>query len=184
MKGDVKMHKDTTRVKVSASRTLSWPQVCVLCLKEATVEDSEAIEGRSVPYCDDCYPKVRRLRSWEQNVLLAALAIGTIGACLNWRRIATMAESHSYGRLKTWFGLLLVGLLILGLVLTVLAYAIVWGLMLWPFRLLFRSKLSSPGVKMLTSQEESGVKTLEFSNPDYADLFRRANQLAIREGEG
>ena len=178
------MSEDATMVKVSTFRTLSWPQVCVLCLKEATKEDSEAIEGQSVPYCDHCHPRVRRLRNWEQNVLLVALAIGTIGACVNWRRIATMVEPHSYGRLKIWFGLLLVGLLILGLVLTVLAYAIVWGLMLWPFRLLFRSKLSSPGVKMLTSEQGSGVKTLEFSSPDYADLFRRANQLAIREGEG
>lgn len=40
------MRKDIKIVKVSTSKKLSWPQFCVLCLKESTKEDFELFSGK------------------------------------------------------------------------------------------------------------------------------------------
>lgn len=62
-----------------------------------------------------------------------------------------------------------------------LSYILLWILFM-PLRIIFRSKLANPGVKILKSKEPNTM-VLKFSNPEYADMFRKANQLSISEKE-
>lgn len=50
-------------IEVSASKKLSWPKSCVLCLKDATKEKKMVISPANItniPYCDNCFYKVQR----------------------------------------------------------------------------------------------------------------------------
>lgn len=54
-------------IKVSASKKLSWPRSCVLCLKDATKENKIVIGSgniSNIPYCDNCFKK----RLWVTTV--------------------------------------------------------------------------------------------------------------------
>jgi len=43
-------------------------------------------------------------------------------------------------------------------------------------RLILRARLADPGVKLLKSKRP-GITAVRFSNPQYADAFRKANSL-------
>ncbi len=167
------MRKDIKIVKVSTSKKLSWPQFCVLCLKESTKEDFELFSGSGhVPYCDNCYTRVNRLRNWKDNLFGIALIIGALGAIGG--IIVTIIEKGWLELLRVQNWLLIGGA---GLIFMGIAYTIMW-LLLLPFRLIFRSKLAKLGVKILKSKKQ-GVTILKFFNPEYAKIFRKANEIAI-----
>ena len=177
------MRKDTKIVKVSTSRyskKLVWPQLCVLCLKEPTKEHYEVFKGSGkVPYCSNCYSRVERLNKWENKLTSIALIIGVLIAVLiTIGSIVQMGFLEFFKQPGTVVAMALVLMPLLYVFLfTFLAYAIMWFALL-PFRLIFRSKLAKPGVKRLKSKK-SDVEVLKFSNPEYADIFRKANETTI-----
>lgn len=169
------MRKQMNRVQFGASQTMSWPGFCILCLNPATTEDSVAIGGGHVPYCDNCYVRVRRLRSWKDSIFMVSLIIGTLGAAIGLIGVIARESWVALFRMQSWLQVIFTGFLFMGIV-----YALLWGLIL-PLRLILRSKVADPGVKALKSKE-LGVTVLRFSNPQYADMFRRANNLSIPGG--
>ena len=157
-------------VRVGAGQALVWPQACVLCLGSATKEDAQIIGGKGVPYCDNCHTKVQRLQGWKDGTFMIAVAVGAVGALF-----ALIGRGVEEGwlellRVQTWLLAGGAGAIFGGIV-----YVIIW-LLLLPLRLIFYSKVARPGVKVLTSKEP-GVIVLRFSNPEYAGLFREANDL-------
>jgi hypothetical protein len=167
------MGKDATRVTVGTPQILTWPRFCVLCLNAATTDDSSVTGGGFVvPYCDRCYDKVRRLQSWQNGILVAAFIIGVIGAVIG--LVAAIVDPDVTVNPAT----LLCG----WVVWFALTYPLLW-LALLPFRLIFRSKLANPGVKVRKSKEP-GATVFKFLNPEYADMFRRANGLPVPGQEG
>jgi len=158
-------------VRVGSGVALVWPQACVLCLGAATKEDSVVIEGKRVPYCENCHTRVERLRNWQNSTFMIALIIGALFALLFLIRRGVEEGWLELFRVQTWLLAGGAGMLVGGIV-----YVII-RLLLLPLHLVFRSKVARPGVKMLKSKKP-GVTVLKFSNPQYADLFRQANHLA------
>jgi hypothetical protein len=167
------MAKEDT-IRIGVAQALTWPQVCALCLNTATKEEYEVIENRrvSIPYCDDCYPKVRRLRVWKENIFGVALIIGAIGLVLALIGGVIQDGWLALLRGRTWIGGGAAGFLFMGA-----GYAIAW-LLLLPLRLIFHARLAAPGVKVRKSKEP-GVAMLKFSNLEYAARFRQVNGLTI-----
>lgn len=165
-------------IKVSASKKLSWQKSCVLCLKDSTKEDRMVIGSgniSNIPYCDNCFYKVQRLSKWKDNLFMISLIIGALGAVVY--IIFTIVEKSwlELLRVQSWFIIGAGGLLFMGI-----AYLIMW-LMLLPFRLIFHTKLANPGVKILKSKKP-GETILKFSNQEYANIFRKGNELIIHLG--
>lgn len=162
-------------IKVSASKNLSWPKLCVLCLKDATKENKMVIGTGNIldiPYCDNCFNKVQRLSNWKDSLFMISLIIGALGAV--GYIIYTIIEKGLFEllRVQSWFIIGAGGLLFMGI-----AYLIMW-LMLLPFRLIFHTKLARPGFKILKSKKP-GETILKFSNKEYANIFRKDNELII-----
>jgi len=177
--------KGKARVNVSG-KTLSWPPFCVWCLEPATKKDVEIGRGH-VPYCQDCYAKVTRLRDWEASLIGPAGWIGFIVALLYLVDVV---------RQETWVGLLdkgnwFVALVVMGIVM-IGSWIVMWPLV--PiFPRVFPAKVAKPGVGVIKSKRrekvtepspgvkvtksEVDVEVLEFSNPEYAKMFRKANGL-------
>ena len=171
------MRKGTERVEFVASQTLSWPHFCVLCLSPATEEVSTLIGGCRIPYCDPCYAKVQRLRSWKDGLFMVSLIIGLIGAVAGLVAGIVQQGWMMLFRMQSWFAVILVGLLLVGV-----AYALLWIAIL-PLRLVLRARLADPGVKLLKSKKP-GITAIRFSNPQYADAFREANSLPLPGAQG
>ncbi|MFH2104899.1 MAG: hypothetical protein ABII72_01545 [Parcubacteria group bacterium] len=125
---------------------------------------------RNVPHCDDCHAKVTRLDKWQDSIFtpaaITAIIIGPASI------IAGIIQAGGIGDSAFAF---VTGSIIAIFVLFILVY-ILFYLALMPFRLIFRSKLAKPGVKVLKSKEP-GVMVLRFSNRSYADKFREMNGL-------
>ncbi len=162
------MEKDT--IRVSSNKAIVWPQACALCLGIPTRQDSMVIGGKGVPYCDICYSKVNRLRGWENSTFMIALIFGTISALISLIGMVVEKNWLELLRFQNW---LLAGAA--GMIMGGAAYAIIW-LLYTPLRLIFHAKLAKPGVKILKSKEP-GIIVLKFFNPDYAELFRKNNQI-------
>jgi hypothetical protein len=58
-----------------------------------------------------------------------------------------------------------------------LSYALMW-LVLLPARVIFHSRLSNPGVKLLKRKKEEVTVRLKFANATYAQRFMQENGLA------
>lgn len=162
------------KVEVSSDafnrQALSYPPFCVLCLKPSTKEGSEILGGH-VPYCDSCHTKVKRLEHWKDSIFMISLIFFPVGAVLS--LIGFIHGGEWWLKLfqpQNWIAAVTAGLLLMGIV-----YALAW-LLLLPLRLILRSKLAGPGVKVLKSKKP-GVAVLGFSNPEYAEKFRKANEL-------
>ncbi|MFH1927151.1 MAG: hypothetical protein ABIK79_03105 [Chloroflexota bacterium] len=166
------MSNGARRIKLRGLGPPSWPQVCVLCLEPATKEGTLAIGGKRALYCDDCDTRVKRLQNWKDGLFMISLLIGVLGAigCL----IGVIVQEGWIGLFRTqnWLAIMAGGFIFMGI-----AYALMW-LLLLPLRLILHSRLAAPGVKILKSKDP-GVTVLRFSNPGYADMFRRANGLAV-----
>jgi len=167
------MRKNT--VKVSTGEDLVWPQVCVLCLKPATQDHIDVMGALNdrIPYCDDCFGKVRRLEDWIGGAIIIAAVIGLIGALMGLIGIVVQ---------KGWAELLHIGqssIVAFGgaLIFGVGSYVLLRILFL-PIHLVFHSKLARPGVKARKVKERGSVTPLRFTNVEYAELFREANDLA------
>ncbi|MDI6800321.1 MAG: hypothetical protein QMD53_06640 [Actinomycetota bacterium] len=113
---------------------------------------------------------MQRLSGWKDGTFMVAVIIGAVGALLALIGSGVREGWLELLRVQTW---LLAGGA--GMIMGGIVYAVIW-LLLLPLRLIFCSKLSRPGVKMRKSKEPS-VTVLEFSNPEYAELFREANGL-------
>ena len=158
-------------VRVGAGKPLVWPQVCVLCLSAATKEETEIIGGKRVPYCDNCYAQVQRLRSWQDSTFMVAVVIGALAALAALIGTGTEQGWLELARGQTWLLAGGVGMIFGGIV-----YVIIW-LLLLPLRLIFHSKVAKPGVKVVKTKKPE-VTALRFYNPKYVELFREANGLA------
>ncbi|MCK4377323.1 MAG: hypothetical protein KAV97_03810 [Actinomycetia bacterium] len=106
---------------------------------------------------------------------MISLIIGVFGAVVY--IIYTIVEKSwlELLRVQSWFIIGAGGLLFMGI-----AYLIMW-LMLLPFRLIFHTKLARTGVKILKSKKP-GETVLQFSNQEYANIFRKDNELIIHLG--
>lgn len=169
------MRGKANRVRFGATQTLCWPQLCVLCLKPAKTEDAVLLEGGDVPYCDDCYAKVRRLRSWKDSLFMVSLLIGVLGAVVGLIGVIVRESWVALFKKESWLAVVFAGLLLMGI-----AY-ILLRVILLPLQLILRSKVGNPGVKVLKSKEP-GVTVLKFSNPKYAEMFRKANNVTSPKG--
>jgi hypothetical protein len=163
-------------VDVATGRALEWPHVCVLCLNDATETLPMVLEGWSqavrVPYCAECHGWVKRFGNWKDSLFMLSVIVGAIGGVL-----ALIGIVINEG----WAELLHVGNTVMlfsagFLVFFGVFYALLW-LLLLPMRLIFRSKLASPGVKRLKSKDPL-VAPIRFANSDYARRFRDANGLS------
>ena len=158
-----------TIVKINTSRKPAWPQFCALCLKPTTAKGFEVagIEG-NVPHCNDCHTKVIRLSKWKDSIFtpaaITAIIIGLVSI------IAGIIQEGGIGDSAFAF----VTGAIIGIFMYFVLFCILFYLALMPFRLIFRSKLAKPGIKVLKSKE-AGVIVLKFSNQSYADKFREIN---------
>lgn len=162
-------------VQVSTGRALVWPKVCTLCLDDASEQLPEVFNGWpqsvTIPYCAPCHDRVRRYTSWKEGLFGLSLLFGAIGGVLGLVGIVVQ---------NGWAELLRVGTTIMIVSFTFLFffgifYALLWILLL-PMRLIFRSKLASPGVKRLKSKDPL-VAPLKFVNAEYARRFQEANVL-------
>ena len=154
----------------SVSKKLSWPQVCVLCLKPATKEGFLTVGGGRVPYCDECHARVQRLTDWKDGTFMISLIIGALAAVGGVIMVGTQEGWLALIRVQSWFQVGAVGLAFMGM-----AYAIIY-VMLLPLRLILHSRLAAPGVKVLKSKKP-GVTRVRFANREYAAMFKRANGL-------
>jgi len=153
-------------VKLSAFQKLIWPRFCNLCLKPAEVGDKHLIIGEGeIPYCNECYVKIQRLRKWEDNIFGISFFIGILGGILYF--ISMIIEGE----------ILVLGPIIGTVLFFGLSYVLLQVLFI-PLRIIFHSKLAKPGIKILKSKEPN-IMILKFSNPEYADMFREANQLSV-----
>ena len=166
------MRKGTTRVSFGVSQQLSWPHLCVLCLKPAAKEDFLVIGGGRVPYCDACHARVQRLRSWKDGIFMIALIIGVLGAVGGAISVGVQQGWLELLRVQSWLTAGAAGLVFMGA-----AYVVLWLLIL-PVRLILHSRMARPGVKILKSKDPA-VTVIRFSSPEYADIFREANHLSI-----
>lgn len=193
---------DRVRVNVADKEGLSWPPFCVLCLKpkpEKYVETSCGDIGLSFPYCRNCYDKVTRREkllvehSATINAVLSALIgfIAGLGYAVNRIREGGGIEVANPG---TWKGALGVGAATLLIMMFVLAF---FGALLEPVidRILLsrfpnkfakgaveanfgtRKKVVYPTPDTKVETEEVFLEELEFTNPKYAEKFRKANGL-------
>lgn len=166
------MSNGARRIKLRGLGPPSWPQVCVLCLEPATKEGTLAIGGKRALYCDDCDTRVKRLQNWKDGLFMISLLIGVLGVIVGLIGMVVQEGWIWLFRTQNWFAILAGGFIFMGI-----AYALMW-LLLLPLRLILHSRLAAPGVKILKSKDP-GVTVLRFSNPGYADMFRRANGLAV-----
>jgi len=153
-------------VKLRASQKLIWPRFCTLCLKPADVGDTHLIIGEGeIPYCNECYSKLQRLRRWKDNIFEISFFIGILGGILYFISMIREGEIVVLGP-------------IIGTILFFGLSYILLQILFIPLRIIFHSKLVNPGVKILKSNESDTV-ILKFSNPEYAEMFREANQLSF-----
>lgn len=172
--GDI-MAKNVVRVNVG--QTLAWPKACAICLEPSTEEHRTVFQGWQgvllVPYCKDCYERVRRYESWRDGTFMIAVLFGILGAIAaligrgvteGWAELLHIGESTvlAGGGLLIFFGL---------------SYALMW-LLLLPARVIFHSKLSNPGVKLLKRKKEEVTVRLKFANAEYGQRFMQENGLA------
>jgi len=101
---------------------------------------------------------------------MVSLIIGLIAAVVGVIGVIVQQGWMALFRMQSWFAVILVGLLFVGI-----AYALLWIAIL-PLRLVLRARLADPGVKLLKSKRP-GITAVRFSNPQYADAFRKANSL-------
>jgi hypothetical protein len=101
---------------------------------------------------------------------MVSLIIGLIAAVVGVVGVVIQQGWMALFRMQSWFAVILVGLLFVGI-----AYALLWIAIL-PLRLVLRARLADPGVKLLKSKRP-GITAVRFSNPQYADAFRKANSL-------
>ena len=175
------MRNNIKIVKLRTTLNLSWPQFCVLCLKNAT----KTYDLK--PYCTDCFVKLERLRKWEDKLISIALIIGVIAAIVIFVGVIVISIlkptriSIGGGRYMSGGGGAVIGGIIMAIIVGIIflfsSYWIGW-LALLTIRLIFRKKFSKPGIRSLKSKK-SGVTILKFSNPEYAKMFCEANQIAI-----
>ncbi|MGD8814388.1 MAG: hypothetical protein PVI78_07925 [Anaerolineales bacterium] len=162
-------------VFAETGRALTWPQVCVLCLNEATEEVSTFLAGwpaaHLIPYCASCRDRVQRFTKWKESMFMLSLIFGAIGGVVAVIGIVVQdgwAELLRIG--NTIFMVTFAFLLFFGVF-----YGLLWFLLL-PMRLFFRSKLAAPGVSRLRSGDPINAP-LKFANEEYAQLFREVNAL-------
>ena len=108
------MRKCATRVECNASRQLSWPQVCARCLQPPTKEDLPVVGEGRVPYCDDCYAKVRRLRSWKDGMFMVSLIIAVLGAIGGVVSVGVQQGWLELLRVQSWMSIGAMGLVFMG----------------------------------------------------------------------
>ena len=193
---------DRIRVNVADKKELSWPPLCALCLKpkpEKYVETFCGTIGLRFPYCQNCYDRVSRRqqllveRSATINAVLSALIgfIAGLGYAVNRIREGGGIEVANP---STWKGALGVGAATLLIMMFVLAF---FGALLEPVidRILLsrfpekfakeaveanfgtRKKVVYPTPDTKLETEEVFLEELKFTNPKYAEKFRKANGL-------
>lgn len=149
-----------------------WPPFCVLCMREATTQDVELINGDHAPYCETCKLKVKRLRNWKDTIFAIALIIGGIFAILGLVYVVVeetwLALFRTNTYLRAFGGGMIVGLAIFA----------VLHILIFPVRLTLSGKLANPGVKLMKTKE-AGIIVLRFSNPTYAEKFRDFNREIV-----
>jgi hypothetical protein len=162
-------------VNVGVARDLKWPQVCVLCLNDASEELFTAFNGWPqavpVPYCASCHDRVRRFTNWKDSLFMISVLFGAIGGII--AVIGIVVESGWAELLHIGDTIMLVSagfLLFFGV-----CYVLLW-LLLLPMRLIMRSRLASPGVKRLKSKDPL-VAPLKFTNSEYARRFQEINAI-------
>jgi len=101
---------------------------------------------------------------------MVSLIIGLVGAVAGVVGVVIQQGWTALFRMQSWFAVILVGLLCVGV-----AYALLW-IALLPLRLILHARLADPGVKQLKSKRP-GITAIRFSNPQYAEEFRKANGL-------
>ena len=74
------MAQSKRNVKLKMGKDRKWPPFCVMCMREATTQDVDLINGDHAPYCETCLLKVKRLRNWKDTIFAIALIIGGIFA--------------------------------------------------------------------------------------------------------
>lgn len=163
--------KGAVIIKVDAFQKLFWPQFCILCLKKGVIKDFNVIGGGHIPYCKECHIKVERLQRWKDSIFIVAGIIGIIGGILSSLIVLIQEGINGLGRAVAFFP----GTLIM---IFILFYSLFY-LTILPLRLIFHSRLVSPGVKVLKSKKP-GIMVLKFTNVEYADIFRRINSSSIR----
>jgi hypothetical protein len=160
-------------IHVPLGYALVWPQVCVLCLNEATEDLPTNLAGwpspLPIPYCASCRARVERFTKWKESMFMLSVIFGAIGGL-----VAVLGIVDQDG----WAGLLRVGntlfmVTFAFLVFFGLFYALLWILLL-PMRLIFRSKLATPGVERLRTADP-GSAPLKFANPEYGQRFQETN---------
>ncbi|NQV13345.1 MAG: hypothetical protein HQ530_03520 [Parcubacteria group bacterium] len=165
------MRKNVTVIEFDISTKPVWPRFCILCLKPTTAKGLAVagIEG-NVPHCNDCHVKITRFDKWQDSIFTpAAITAFIIGLAFI---VAGVIQEGGIGDSAFAF---ITGVIIAIFVLFILVYALFY-LALMPFRLIFRSRLAKPGVKVLKGKK-SGVIALKFSNRNYADKFQVMNGL-------
>lgn len=193
---------DKVKVNVSGKETLSWPPFCVLCLKPDPEEKYEASCGEvgwSVPYCRDCYTKVTRFQGWGED--LALISAGWIGFIAGVLFLVDKIRSEGLEVLlcldgDVWGMAILVGGMAAFAVW--LAITLTAGIVQPRLPSLFPNKFARPGADVKTGTrakvfypaadtkvetEEIILEEVEFTNPKYAEKFRKANGLSVSSGE-
>lgn len=164
-------------VNIGMGLSIIWPQYCVLCLDAAT-DSMRHFLGRDLwvdlPFCETCHSKVKRLHDWQGGVFMASFLSGCIGAIILLAR-GIYVDWLNLLRIATYLTALLTGLAVTGV-----TYALGW-LLLVLLRIIFRRRLSHPGVFRLRSKALTGIQ-LAFSNPEYSRLFCEANAISFSSG--
>jgi hypothetical protein len=184
-------------VNIAGEESVSWPPFCVLCLKPKPEKSAEALTGHKLPYCQSCLDKIGRLTDWETS-------IGVYGA--SWAGfIIGLSYLGSVVHEKGWSGLLSLGIWEQALAAGIVGGVIVWLLLvvliteflISPILLrAFPSKVATWGIRIVKSKKRqkrtmvapgvtevktvTEVEILRFTNPKYAEKFRKANGLGGR----
>jgi len=177
------------KINISGKKNWLWPTFCVLCLKPAAIEDTESWypSGTHVFYCQDCFDKVERLKIWgASGGFIPALRAGIIFAIIYIVNVVRQGDWLELLRKGQWFASICVG----AIPYIIILFATLLFIPLLPR--FYPKKVANPGVRTKrkqlkkTTQLSPGVQTttsdyvveaLIFSNPEHADMFRKANDL-------
>ena len=163
---------------------VTWPQECAACGNPASIKDSIPlkenfkgfgeikVEVTGIPYCPDCFPRIRAGKRLNKLVWILSFVIGIpIGILLI---IAAMNNQN------TTF-------VLCGVVLAIgwaIGYGLAWLFVKLPARILMKKRIIEPVDAWLIKEEKKDKKegisvVISIPNKGYASKFAAANGVSM-----
>lgn len=152
---------------------IQWPPECAVCGGRAEVTDTLKLEATfknlgkvrievpGIPYCQGCFPKIRRGKLLDRVRYIVALVLGIpIGLLFVW--MATKQPGATF----VWCGLLLAMGLLIG-------YGLAWLIVKFPVKMLFRGYFVEPVDAWLVGTSV----VISIPNRGYAAKFAQLNMV-------